>query len=253
MRLLLALLLSLALPCAPASVIVINPYAFASGVPPEPPAGPTGLSYLFHQTWTTNSTSYTSGSWTPPTGAVLLAFVGTNSTATPSAPTSFVGNNLTWVSIGSFAGGGVGQPRVTVYRTFSTAPTAGTMTVGFGATQSNNSIAVMSVVGATTTGTLGENAVVQIVGASSAGSADPSVTLAPIGGTGGHMVVGYVIDNVLANTDNAPESGWSELWEVMVDSPFTGHQLVYRTHTTDNTMTTTATSRIWTAVGIELQ
>jgi len=253
MRLLLALLLSLALPCAQASVIVINPYAFGAGVPPEPPPGPTGVGVLAHQTWTTNSTNYTSGSWTPPNGVAMLAFVSSNGSGTPTAPTSFTGNNLTWVQIGSFSGGGTAQPRVTVYRTVGTGATTGTMTVAYGATQGNNAITVVSLVGATTTGTLGEDAIVQILAASSATAADPSVTLAPIGGGGGRMVIGYILDNVLSTTDNEPESGWTELFEVSVDSPATGIQFVQRTQTTDNTLTTTATARIWTAVGIEVK
>lgn len=213
-------------------------------------SGPSAVTLLVSTLNGAGGPVYASDSYTPPANTLLLAFVAVNS-STASAP-PLTGNGLTWVNIGFYTNATTSH-RIAVYRALGASPTAGSVTATYTVSQGGCSIFVVSVTGASTSGTNGSGAIVQIDGASADGSTTAAVTLAPLAASGANAVIACVVDNILHSSDNTPEAGWTELVETSLGSPNTGIQIVYRLNTTDNTVTTTASARSWVMAAVEIQ
>lgn len=126
----------------------------------------------------TQATSYLTNSITPAANALIIVSVeslvlGTN----PNIPT-ITGDGITWVQVNTEFDGS--QIRITVFRGMSASPTAGALTISFGAqTQHDINWSVEQATGVDITGTNGSGAVVQSVIATAA-STTPSATLAAL-------------------------------------------------------------------------
>jgi len=115
---------------------------------------------------TVNQTSYTTASITPTANNLVLAWVTNTRGATPATPT-LSGNGLTWVRVATVAWGTIAAPtaRTTLFRAMGAAPTAGAVTINFGAGSTQNGCAwtIEQFGGVDTSGTNGSGAVVQSV------------------------------------------------------------------------------------------
>jgi hypothetical protein len=123
----------------------------------------------------TDGTSYTTASITPPSNTLILAVVHSEiASGTPNTPT-LAGNGLTWVAIGSNV---TNQNRTTAFRARGTA-TVGTVVIDYaGQTMSDSAWSIVSVGGAATTGTNGSGAIVQFATATNSAVTSLTVTLA---------------------------------------------------------------------------
>jgi hypothetical protein len=215
---------------------------------------------------TTNATSYaTSAAYQPTANALILAFVIITDTASIADPAlngttnGFTGNGKTnWASIANVTYNTLAAPiaRLYVFRYMSASPTSTTGQFFWSAGGTGAIIRVVEFVNVDTTGSEGSGAVVQVVTNRQDTTADPSVNLAALNSSGNNAVIACIADSVNSTTDNAPETDWLEFGtnpELAFNTPATGGQWVYRIGTTDNSVTTTATSRNWAIAAIEIK
>lgn len=106
-----------------------------------------------------NATGYSTASVSPAANALLVLDVySCLSSGTYAPPSSVVGNGLTWVAVLS---AGTGLNGLTRYRAMGAAPSAGALSISFGASQLACSWVLGSVTGVKTTGANGADAVAQ--------------------------------------------------------------------------------------------
>ena len=110
---------------------------------------------------TVDGTSYVTASITPTTNRLVLAAVYSQiTTGAPVIPT-LTGNGLTWVQVDTDIDG-ANERRVTVFRALGASPTAGAVTISFGAeTQLGCLWSISEYSGIDTSGTNGSGALVQ--------------------------------------------------------------------------------------------
>ncbi len=134
---------------------------------------------------TTNQASYTTASITPTANNLVLAWVTNTKATTPDTPT-LSGNGLTWVQVATVTWGTIAAPtaRTTLFRAMGAAPTAGAVTISFGASQTGCAWAIERFSGVDTSGTNGSGAIVQSVTGrtdSASAAAGLSISLAALG------------------------------------------------------------------------
>jgi hypothetical protein len=215
---------------------------------------------------TNNATSYaTSASYQPTANALILAFVIITDTASIGNPSldgttnGFVGNDKTnWASIANVTYNSLAAPlaRLYVFRYMSASPTSTTGTFNWSAGGTGCIIRVVEFVNVDTSGSEGSGAVVQVVTDRQDATANPSVNLAALNSSGNNAVIACIADDVNSAVDNAPDDTWLEFSsnpELNFNTPAIGGQWVYKIGTTDNSVTTTATSRDWAIAAIEIE
>jgi hypothetical protein len=203
----------------------------------------------------TDATSYVTASITPTANALVLAFVhGTDLTG--SAQPTLSGNGLTWVAITTVQFNTIAAPegRLTVFRAMGAAPSAGAVTIAFGAVEQNG--CSWSIVQATgdvdTSGTNGSGAIVQSQTAQIDASINVTVTLpAPIA-PGNVPVAGVGQSSSVAMN---PEAGWTELGEAVHSLPAAGIQSAWRNNSDDVSYTAARGSGTasWGAIIVEVK
>lgn len=133
-------------------------------------------SVLDSGTNTVDATSFATNSNTPAANQPLYLAVGSSATSA-AAPTSVTGNGLTWVQVLTQQNGAANR-RLTVYRAAGAAPTAGAITIDFGAqTQSAVAWILVQFANANITGTNGSGATVQSTSSAFATSTTGNLTL----------------------------------------------------------------------------
>mgnify|MGYP000930239427 CR=1 FL=1 len=161
----------------------------------------------------TDATSYNTASVSPTSNNLVLVSVANSLSGTPTTP-SLSGNGLTYVQVNTVVYDASGtQRRLTTFRALGASPSAGAITISFGATTQLNCIWVVDQFsGVDTSGTNGSGAVVQ--SATNSATSAPSaltVTLAAFG-SANNATYGSFSWNDNANTAT-PGTGFSELNE----------------------------------------
>ena len=152
----------------------------------------------------TDATSYTTASISPPGERLIVAFVTSRLGTTPNAPT-LTGNGLTWVQINTTA---AQNERQSLFRATGPAPTSGTVTIDFaGQTQTSAAWHFLWINGADVSGA-GSRAIGQSNTTSGANVTTLTVTLSAFADPSNRPLAGFGKGQ---NTqDNTPESGWVE-------------------------------------------
>jgi hypothetical protein len=130
-----------------------------------------------------NDTSYTTASISPGANRLLiLAVDATPSDGTAVAPT-VTGNGLTWVEFGAGGEYGTSDRAVWLFRAMGASPSAGAVTMDYGAVnQTNTNWSINEFTDVDTTGTNGSGAIVQTVkDLSSTSGTSVTVNLAALG------------------------------------------------------------------------
>jgi hypothetical protein len=129
---------------------------------------------------TTDAASYATASISPTANRLVLlaVFSGDTVAAAAAAPSSVTGNGLTWVQVATQNNSDSNTNiTTTVFRAMGASPSAGAVTINFGATQENCAWSVAEFAGVPTTGTHGSGAVVQAKTATHNNGSAWSVTL----------------------------------------------------------------------------
>jgi hypothetical protein len=197
------------------------------------------------------TTTFNTPSYTPTTGALVLAFVTSAKATTPDIPT-FSGNGLTWVQIETETLDVIATPtkRITAFRAMGTAST-GAATATFANAQDGCQIIILQFTGTDISGSNGSGAIVQAVKSNADATSNPSITMGAISSVTNSVVAFYATDD--ANIITAPEAGWTPTTNVNRSVPDAQLYGEYRLTTTDNTPTVTAASSDWAGIAIEIK
>lgn len=162
----------------------------------------------------TDATSYVTASITPNPYRLVLCTVRSKLSAGPAAPT-VTGCGLTWVQVDSQASG---AQRITLFRAMGAAPSAGALTIDFGAvTQESCGWSITEFSGVPTTGSNGANAIVQAKKATvNTTDTGMTVTLDPFA-SANNATYGCIATAVGVTTIS-PGTGFTELAENSSDS-----------------------------------
>lgn len=164
---------------------------------------------------TSNFTSYTTASFSPTNGALLVVGVIACS-ATPVPPTTCTWNSHTWIKISdtNFNVKALPTNNLSVWRTLCTNTTAGTFKADFGgATQSGCAIAVFQVLNADDSEQFGSNAVIQVQATAADATVNPNIAYNTPAKSGTNMLICFMGDAVNASTGRTPNS--SNQWQVI--------------------------------------
>jgi len=199
----------------------------------------------------TDASSYSTASWTPTAGDLLLAFVSsTFSGGTPNTPT-VSGNGLTWSQAATYAHDTSGtEGRLTLLVAVATSPTAGVTTASFGGqTQLSGQMHIIAVAGADTSGGALAAIVQTVTGAVNASATSGSLTYAALGNTSNGIVSAFWHQ---ANETTTPGTGDTELADTGQAGPSGNMETQYETNATAAGGTWT-TSAGWGALGAEVK
>lgn len=165
-------------------------------------------------------TSFNTASIAPAANELILLWVESHPTATPTA----TGNSLTWVQVTQVA---LGNSRGTLLRAMGASPSSGVVTIDFGATsQDSVSWIVIDYSGTDTSGTNGSGAIVQsATNTDGVGGTSLTITLgAGIGsGNATAAAVAHATNEAetaggsyskLGETGTASEGDWAHEWNV---------------------------------------
>jgi hypothetical protein len=204
--------------------------------------------------------AYTTGTYTPRAGSVLLAVV-TNSSGTANnadsyaQPTSATGNGLTWTRMNSvlFASN---NRRLTIFRAYTgNNVTQGSFTVNFpgegnGQRRRSATIQIIELVGVEVTGTNGSDAFAAV----NTATGTNSTATVTVGGAIDFAGTGMM--GIFATNDNdfegQEENGWDMLSNVDISSENLSAGISYALNTYDNSARMTDMTGNWAAIGIRL-
>ncbi len=111
---------------------------------------------------TTDATSYATASVSPSANALVLLWVASQHASSLNTVSSVTGNALTWVQVDTQASTSNTTRRLSLYRALGASPSAGAITIDFGAnTQTACTWGVVQFTNVNTSGTNGSGAVVQ--------------------------------------------------------------------------------------------
>lgn len=193
-----------------------------------------------------DATSYNTASITPGKKCLILAWVWGIGASTPAAPT-LTGNGLTWVQVATVTNG---VRRLTLFRAMETTsnPTAGAVTINFGATATGCTWSIAQFSNVKTTGSNGSDAIVQSV-TNSATSSSLTVTLAAFGSASNATAAGF---GTASNAAITAGSGFTELGNRNQGSPAMAGLSQWRSDN-DTTANATFTSSVASAgIAVEL-
>lgn len=185
----------------------------------------------------TDATSYNTASITPNANTLILFDVVSHITSGPPVEPTLSGNGLTWVSVASNTATSANEKRLTRFRAMGSSPTAGAITISFGAeTQLWSAWLVSQCSGVDTSGIDGAGAVVQTVKTTGTGFANSVIiTLATFSRDGN---VGHGVKSHFTNEATTPGTGFLELAEANIDngggSSQSGNQIEWKEN--DNTV-----------------
>lgn len=202
----------------------------------------TALGSLFS---TTNTTSYATGSYTPKSHRLLVAFVAT--TGAQVNPSSVSGNGLTWSQKAAQNIGAVA--RLMLYVTDAgAAPEAGALTVTYAAGQTGQTISVFEIEGADLAqGALA--AVVQALGNEGTGTSG-SVALGALTGGANRPIAAFIH---AANEAASERTNWTEIHDGGFATPVFSMESQWRTDAFELTASASwATSSGWAGIAAEV-
>ncbi len=177
---------------------------------------------------TANVASYATASWTPTTGRLILVAVCTADALNAVQPT-LSGNSLTYDLVVSSQRAD-GQRRVSVFRAWSTSPSAGAITIDYAGDPQQGTLCHISEFSgsAGSSSDNGSAAIVQAVADAWTGTANPVITLAAFGDAnngayaalnhGDTMTAGAGWTQLADNTHATPNSEMLSEWRATADT-----------------------------------
>ena len=204
-----------------------------------------------------SATSYSTASYQPAPGALLIAMVVNSKASAPDTPT-FSGNGLTWEQIDTVTYNTVANPtqRMTTFRAQGTSPSSDAGTASFGeAAQMGCIIHVMQIQGADATGANGANAIVQHLTNVADRTEDPGLAYAPTSAPGTNMLVFAFADSVDSIDDATPQLHWTGMQELSYDTPATGLTVDYQANAMacETNVANAASTRNWASMLLEIR
>lgn len=194
-----------------------------------------------------NAASYSTAIVSPSADRLVLAFVLNARAAFQQAATPVLtGNGLTWEVVQTVTAGPLDDRRLTCFRAMGAAPSAGALTIGFGAeTQDLCAWSVFEYDGVDTSGANGAGAVAQSSSQTGTGTS-LTVALNPFADPANNLAVGGVILELLADPVRPvnPDAGFAEIHEESPNQPF-GKSGTLQTQ--DRTGAATTISWTWNA------
>jgi hypothetical protein len=191
----------------------------------------------------TDGTSFSTASVTPAANSLVLISFYLTSSSTTSAPTSVVGNGITYTQLETNT---PASRTMLLYAGMSASPTAGPITITLPATHTSLQWTVMQFTGADTTGTNGSGAIVQSQQSKPATATSINVALASAP-TAGNAV--YAALGISANAGTyTPGSGWTQAGTTsIIASPTVTYIAQYDV----TTPLATAVTGSWTTTGTQ--
>ena len=201
----------------------------------------------------TDGTGYTTASITPTANALVLVMVSAVRAdgITYSDPT-LSGNGLTWVAIGTVKEDDAGGSRRggTLFRSMGASPSAGAITITYGASHESCAWSVAEFTGVDTTGTNGSGAVVQVVTATGT-STTPSVTLAAFGSSSNATYGGCATGGLITGSAG---TGFTQLGAVASVTPsIVGVVSEYQLANDTSVDMTLSGAEDWGIIGVEVK
>lgn len=200
---------------------------------------------------TTDGTSFATASVTPAANALMLLAIAPVQGSGSTTPT-VTGNGLTWVSIdgGEYGGSGSGR-QVHLFRALGASPSAGAITMDFGATtQIAIAWALSECTGMDTSGTNGSGAIVQSGKQVPSSSGTGLVVTLSAFASASNAAFGMFSHGT--NEGHTPGSGFAELDDVGAATPEIRLQTEWQIN--DNTVDSTwATSDTRGAIAVEIK
>jgi hypothetical protein len=195
----------------------------------------------------TDTVSYASASWTPPTSGLIIACVSSRGLAGgDGVEPAITGNGLTWIPIETTTG--VSEVRLTMFGANATGSSAGATTVTFTNTQTHAHVSFFHATGVDLSGGV-EAAFVQSV-AGGASDTTATVAFAAAGHADNRPI--FCMRNNVSNQEITPRANWTEVDELLNTSHSGESQ--YRSDAFETTASATfATASAWKAIGAELK
>lgn len=197
---------------------------------------------------TSDASSFSTESWTPPTSGLILACVFSRAvTASENTLPTISGNNITWTQIETLAG--ASDTRVTLFGANASGSSAGATTIDFaGAVQRHRNVSFASVAGADLSGGV-LAAIVQKPTNSGTGTT-ATVSLSAAGNANNRP---YMCTRTNQNEVIDPRENWTEL-DDMSNTTLVSTETQYRADAFETTATSTwATSTGWLAIAVEIK
>lgn len=211
---------------------------------------------LTSNTSTTNATTYTTASISP--GANKIVFLAVASglfSGAPAAPSSIVGNGLTWVQVATIQNPTTNF-RLTLFRAMGASPSAGTVAINFGATQEGCAWSIFELDKVATSGSNGADAVVQVVTNTATTVTSLTVTLSAFSSTD-NATVGVFLsyDGPFAQTIT-PGSGFTQIHQQTISHDFNNAKIMTDWRDTNDTTvdaTVPTFSSSWCGIALEIK
>jgi hypothetical protein len=202
-----------------------------------------------------DATSYSNSSWTPPTDGLILLFVSTQ-TATSGAQVAptVSGNNLTWVQIATRQfddPGGTDLRRITLFAADASGSTTGQTTIDFGSnTQLNCLASFFQATGVDLSGGVAA-AFVQSPTNEGTDGTESSVTLSAAADSRNRPIYGSA---QTTSQNQTPRSGWTEADDLTISSPTDGLETQWREDAFETTASATFSEvEDWGCIAAELK
>ncbi len=172
----------------------------------------------------TDATSYTTASVSPSGNALILVSIQTSGSPVSGDP-AVTGNGITYTKVNDRTQGGQHQ---WLYRGMAASPSAGAITIDFGAeTATSCAHSVNEFTGVDTSGTNGSGAIVQSAVNSAASGTSLTVTLAAFGDTTNNVAFGQHAH--AANEATTLGTGFAQLSETTGNAPNSSFQVEWLT------------------------
>lgn len=196
----------------------------------------------------TDASSYSNSSWTPPTTGIIIAIVHNRvSTATANEPT-ISGNSLTWTSIVTRS---QTNARITIFAADASGATTGVTTVDMASqVQFHAIVSFYQVTGVDISGGIASAFVQTPVNSGTTGTG--SVTLASAANSANRPISAFYHQ---ANEATTHQTNWTELDDLSATGALRGFDTQYRDDTFDTAAAATWTSSTvaWVGVAAELK
>lgn len=199
---------------------------------------------------TSNSANYTSGSFTPAAGDLLVVFVVATATAADGSMTNS-GTDLGW-SIARTETKAASADKLWMFVADTLVPASAATTVTFSCTGDNATGAVVTVVRVAGMQRSGLSAILQVDGLSDQASAVPSLSFASSVLTE-NPTLGFIAE-ATNPAGLTPPTGWTELSDTGFNTPTTGSEVVSRDSGFTGTTITwgNTTGSVWGGIIAEL-
>src|SRR3989344_4439836 len=199
---------------------------------------------------TTDATSFTSTSWTPPSSGLIILFVFSRGGAGNNVPT-VTGNSITWTQIANYK---VGTFRaITLFGANASGSSSGSITLDYaGNTQTTQAVSVFYATGVDLSGGVAAAFVqTQTNTGTCSGTDCATVTLNAAGNSNNRPIAAFAHD---VNEATAPRTNWTEADDLALGTPARAFETQYRGDAFETTASSTiTTSSVWMGMAAEIK